>query len=143
MFESKVIKRYTEMNNFGKLTNTELIDLKKGSCTYRLKVENKHLATEKIIHGGMLSAMMDTIMGVACLTQVEDQQKLVATLEFKITYFNPASIDDILIGTGEVVKAGNRIIYSEGVIKNQSGLIICKGSGTFNAYPAKKVGIHI
>jgi acyl-CoA thioesterase len=131
------------MNNFGKLTSTELVELKKGYCSYKLIIKKEHLATEKVIHGGMLSAMMDTIMGVACLTQVEDQQKLVATLEFKITYFNPAYLNDVLIGEGEVIKAGNRIIYAEGVIKNNHGKIICKGSGTFNAYPAIKVGVQI
>ena len=142
-FNSKVIERYTEMNHFGRLIDLNLIGLEKGACTYQILVKEELLATTNVIHGGVLSAIMDTIMGVAALTEMEEQKKLVATLEFKITYFNPAFINDTLQGKGKVLQSGKRIIYSEGVITNQDGVVICKGTGTFNAYPAEKVGLII
>ena len=143
IINSKVIEKYTEMNQYGKLINLKLIALKKGVCTFELKVEKKHLATLRAIHGGVLSSIMDQIMGVAALAEVEHLKKLVATLEFKISYYNPGFLGDKLTCTGEIVKAGNRILYSKGKILNQEGLLIAEGSGTFNAYPAEKVGVKL
>ena len=39
-----------------------------------------------------------------------------------------------------LLKAGSRIVFMEALIYNQEGLIVSKGSGTFNAYPKEKAG---
>ena len=106
--------------------------------SYEMKVLPKHLATPTAIHGGMLAAMMDAVMGVASLSAVALDNKLVSTVEFKISYLNPALLGDLLTGNGIVDKKGNRIIYASGEILNQENKIIAKAMGTFNAYPIEK-----
>jgi len=99
------------------------------------------LATPTAIHGGMLAAMMDGIIGVAALSAVAKENKLVSTVEFKINYFKPAFLGDQLTGKGKVDHKGNRIIHASGEIYNQKNELIAKALGTLNAYPFEKSDI--
>jgi acyl-coenzyme A thioesterase PaaI-like protein len=64
----------------------------------------------------------------------------VSTVEFKLNFFAPIHEGDVLIGRGKVIFAGKRLMSSEGTIysENRNMEVVCKGLGTFNAYPANK-----
>ena len=134
----KILKIYNQVNQFGLENNLELSVIKPGEIVYTMEVVKKHLATPTAIHGGILAAMMDGVIGVAALTTVASEQKLVATIEFKINYFKPAFLGDILTGKGKVDHKGNRIIHASGEIYNQKNELIAKALGTLNAYPIEK-----
>ena len=134
----KLLEIYNEVNQFGNDHNFKLTIVKPGEIIYEMEVLPKHLATPQTIHGGMIAAMMDGVLGVAGLSTVAQENKLVSTVEFKISYFNPALLGDILTGKGTVDKKGNRIIYTSGEIYNQKNEIIAKAMGTLNAYPIEK-----
>lgn len=138
----KIIDLYQQVNQFGKENQLKLTLIEPGKITYEMKVLPKHLATPTAIHGGMLAAMMDAILGVASLSAVAKENKLVSTVEFKISYFNPAFLGDILTGNGSVDKKGNRIIFAAGEIINQNNQMIAKATGTFNAYPIEKSDLN-
>jgi uncharacterized protein (TIGR00369 family) len=137
----KLLEIYNKVNQFGNENGMKLTIVKPGEIIYEMEVLPKHLATPQIIHGGMIAAMMDGVLGVAALSEVAIDKKLVSTVEFKISYFNPALIGDVLTGKGIVDKKGNRIIYASGEIYNQNNEIIAKAMGTLNAYPFEKSDI--
>jgi acyl-coenzyme A thioesterase PaaI-like protein len=58
----------------------------------------------------------------------------------KLNFLAPVRLGDQLTGTAIVLSKGNRIIVIEAEIKNQNGLLVAKGMGTFNAYPKEKAG---
>lgn len=134
----KLIELYNEVNQFGRENNLKLTVIRPGEIRYEMKVQRKHLATPKTIHGGMIAAFMDGVLGVAALSAVANDGKLVATVEFKISYFQPALLGDQLIGKGMVEKKGSRILFASGEIVNQNNETVAKASGTFNAYPFEK-----
>jgi uncharacterized protein (TIGR00369 family) len=107
-----------------------------------MEVKPKHLATPIAIHGGVLSAMMDAVLGVGALSASCHDGKLVSTVEFKINYLAPARLGDILEGRGCVLQKGNRLIIAEGdIFLKGTDKLIAKGMGTFSAYPIEKSGI--
>ena len=134
----KLLEVYNQVNHFGKENGMKLTIIKPGEIEYEMEVLEKHLATPKVIHGGMVAAMMDGVIGVAPLSLVASEQKLVSTVEYKINYFRPAFLGDTLTGRGRVDYRGKRIIHSSGEIVNQKGEIVAKAMGTFNAYPFEK-----
>ena len=134
----KLLEIYNKVNLFGNENGMKLTIIEPGSISYEMKVLPKHLATPTTIHGGMVAAMMDGVIGVAGLSSVAQEGKLVSTVEFKISYYNPALVGDILTGKGIVEKKGSRIIYASGEIYNQNNKIIAKALGTLNAYPIEK-----
>lgn len=134
----KLLEIYNQVNQFGKENNFILTVIEPGVITYEMEVLPKHLATPKVIHGGMIAAMMDGVIGVAALSLVAPENKLVSTVEYKINYFKPAFLGDVLIGKGRVDHQGKRIIHSSGELYNQNNELIAKAMGTFNAYPFEK-----
>lgn len=136
-----LIKIYHQVNNFGRENNMKLTIVKPGEIIYEMEVLEKHLATVSTIHGGMIAALMDGVIGVAALSLVAQDKKLVSTIEFKLNYFKPAYLGDVLKGYGRVDNAGKRIISTSGEIVNQKGEIVAKAMGTFNAYPFDKSDI--
>lgn len=139
--EFKTIDKYTQMNHFGDLIGLDLKHISEGKAVYKITISKKHLATIKAAHGGLLSAILDTVMGVACLSKLEEEKKLVATIEFKTTFFAPALINDELIATGEVIKKGKSLLFAQGKIVNQKNELIANSSGSFKSYPEEKIGV--
>tara|TARA_R110002050_G_scaffold102774_1_gene211573 strand:- start:8420 stop:8905 length:486 start_codon:yes stop_codon:yes gene_type:complete len=138
----KILKLYNSINKYGTLNELELEVISPGHIRYIMPVQEKHLATPIAIHGGVLAAMMDAVLGVASLSASCHDGKLVSTVEFKINYLAPARLGDILVGEGKVIQKGNRLIIAEGDIKLiNTDKFIAKGMGTFSAYPIEKTGI--
>lgn len=141
-FWVKLIDAYQQTNLFGRLLGLHLIEANKGNIVYELTITQNYLATPNAAHGGVIAAMMDGVLGVAALSVSSFQKKLVATVEFKINYLSPAYLNETLVGKGNVIFAGNRIITAEGIIvEKTSGRLIAKAMGTFNAYPYEKSGM--
>lgn len=134
-----LIQAYIEYNQFGKLIGMEFNILEKGMVEYKLELKKEHLATPQAAHGGLVSALMDATVGVGALSMVCDEEKLVSTVEMKITFLAPALLGDLLIGKSEILKKGNRLIFCEGEIRNQHNILVAKASATLNAYPYSKV----
>lgn len=138
----KILELYQTINQFGKDQEFELTYLSPGKIKYTFKVKERHLATPIAMHGGMLAAMMDALLGVTALSKSCEDDKLVSTIEFKIHYFNPVLLGDVLVGEGELESEGKRILITSGEIKAiNRGVKVAKGMGTFNAYPLEKSGI--
>lgn len=136
-----ILELYRKHNRFGELMGMDFKVTEPGTVTYFLTIKPEHLATPLAAHGGLISAFMDGIIGVAALSSVSMEKKVVSTIEFKINYLSPALLNDELVGIGKVIQKGNRIIISEGEIKctNRNDILIAKAIGTFNAYPAEKI----
>jgi len=135
-----VLKKYNEVNAFGKLLGLTLEVIRPGEVEYRMEIKEEHLSNPMAAHGGAISAMMDAILGVAALSLAVEKDKLVSTVEFKLNYYAPIKRGDKLYGLGKVTFEGNRLISSEGTIfiENAEGKVVSKGLGTFNAYPVAK-----
>ena len=138
----KILELYNSINQFGKVQNMNFEVVEPGKIIYTLTVREEHMATPLAIHGGVLAAMMDGVLGVTALSISCEEEKLVSTIEFKINFFQPAKLGDQLVGTGTVESKGKRIIITSGEIKAENrGVVVAKGIGTFNAYPLEKSGI--
>lgn len=132
--------KYNELNHFGALIGMNYVIHEPGNLSYFMKVNEQLLATPSAIHGGVISAFCDAVLGVGALSLVCQSNRVVSTVEMKVNFLNPSFLGDILTGTSQVVKEGNRLIFMEAKICNQKNELIATASGTFNAYPAEKAG---
>lgn len=133
-----LLNLYHQVNNFGRDNHFELKIIDEGLIHYEMVIEKKHLATPTAAHGGVIAAFMDAVIGVAALSSIHKEGKLCSTIEFKISYYQPAYLGDKLKGIGKVEKKGKRIIFTSGEIYNQKNEIVAKAIGTLNAYPFEK-----
>jgi acyl-CoA thioesterase len=135
-----IILAYKKGNNFGRLIEMEFELFNPGELEYKIKITEVHLATPYAAHGGVVSALMDSVLGISALSMVCTDDKIVSTVEMKLNFLAPVRLGDQLTGTAIVLSKGNRIVVTEAEIKNQNGLLVAKGMGTFNAYPKEKAG---
>lgn len=137
-----LINKYIQSNQFGKLIGMDFTIIEPGKIEYKLQISKEHLATPHAAHGGVIAALMDGLLGVTGLSAVAPEGKVVSTIEYKISYFNPALLNDQLLGSGLIEKKGNRILFisAQIIASNRNNEVIAKASGTFNAYPAEKAG---
>ncbi len=135
-----IILAYIEGNNFGRLLemNFEIFDA--GKLEYKITILEKHLATPSAAHGGVVSAVMDSVLGICALSLVCADGYVVSTVEMKLNFLAPVRLNDILIGKPSLLSKGKRLIVTEAEIVNQDGVIVAKGMGTFNAYPKERAG---
>ncbi|MCO4814589.1 MAG: PaaI family thioesterase [Flavobacteriales bacterium] len=135
-----LIQGYIESNNFGRLLGMNFNILDHGVVIYSMLITKSHLATPIAAHGGSIAALIDASMGVCALSEVILDNKVVSTIELKMSFIAPAVLGDTMMAKANIVKSGKRLLIVEGEIRNQNDKLIAIASGTFNAYPSDKAG---
>jgi uncharacterized protein (TIGR00369 family) len=134
---------YQEFNNLDKSLGFNLKVNAPGDIEYSVTIQDMHLSSPGVGHGAITAALMDAVLGTTALSAVYADGNLVSTVEFKLNYFKPTLLNDVLIGIGKIEFQGNRLISTSGsIIKKSSGELVSKGMGTFNIYPMSKRGIE-
>jgi uncharacterized protein (TIGR00369 family) len=80
---------------------------------------------------------MDAALSLAALSLYDNENKYIATVEFKINYVKSASLGDNLRSYATVIKHGNRVLVARGEIYNQNKETIAFAQGTLMPYEAK------
>lgn len=137
-----LITKYIQNNHFGQLLGMDFKIIADGTVEYYVTIHKNHLATPHAAHGGLISSLVDAALGVAGLSAVYKENKVVSTIEYKINFMSPALIHDQLKAIGKVEQKGKRIliITCDVYVTNRNNLPIAKALGTFNAYDAAKAG---
>ena len=140
--ENNLIEKYIANNYFGKLIGMDFEIISDGNVEYTMVITKNHLATPNSAHGGVIAALIDGALGVAGLSLVYKENKVVSTVEYKTNFMNPALINDELKAIAKVEQRGKRIliISCDVFALNRNNTIIAKALGTFNAYDAVKAG---
>lgn len=137
-----LIEQYIASNKFGQLIGMDFKIIEPGLVHYYVTVKEAHLATPFAAHGGLIATLADGALGVAGLSAVYEQNKVVSTIEYKLNFLAPALLNDELKAIGKVEQKGNRIlvISCDVFCTNRNNILIAKALGTFNAYDAAKAG---
>lgn len=140
--EKNLIEKYIENNFFGKLIGMDFKIISDGVVDYFITIKKDHLATPNAAHGGVIATLIDAALGVAGLSSVYKENKVVSTIEYKLNYLAPALLNDQLVAKAKVEQKGNRllIISCDVFCINRENKLIAKSLGTFNAYNAEKAG---
>jgi uncharacterized protein (TIGR00369 family) len=110
------LKQYIEhrlkQNKFIAYMGLELHDLQKGMAELELNIEEHHLQQNGFTHGGVTATLCDVATGIAAYTEVAEGKNVV-TADLKISYVNPSKSAKVR-ARGQVVKAGNFLVFCEG-----------------------------
>ncbi len=132
-------KYYSDMVRFDRHLGMNLMVHELGKVTYTMNVTENHLTTPDQCHGGVISAMMDAVLGVSSLSLAVSRDNFCTTLEFKINYISTARPGETLKAEAQIESCGSKIITASGTITEQkSGRLIARGLGTFVQFPLTK-----
>lgn len=135
----QILELYNFINHFGNEQGMKYEVIKPGEIVYTMTVQDRHASGPGVAHGGLVAGFMDAVLGVAALSLSVEDGMLVSTIEFKINFFQPVRIGQVITGKGKVDSKGNRIVTASGEIFDTEGNLLAKGMGTFNCYPAEKI----
>lgn len=135
---------YNQINQYGRANGMELLVHAPGDVRYTMTIRDEHLSSPGTCHGGVLAGLMDATLGAAALSLAFTAGELVSTVEFKINYLHPVRLHDHLVAHGVVEHSGKTLVVSSALITcpTRDNLVVARGLGTFNRYPATKRDFH-
>jgi uncharacterized protein (TIGR00369 family) len=98
-----------------------------GRSTLVVEVDERHLNPAGTVHGGMLATLVDTAMGAAIRSAVDDEAP--ATSQLSITYLRPGGPGRLVV-TAAVSKRGESLSICEADVE-QEGKSLVHALATF------------
>jgi len=117
-----------EQNPFVSLLEMQITNLGEGVATITIPtIAEKHTNPYGFVHGGALTSMADTAMGIACSTT----GNRVWTIEMNTNFIKNVLKGSKLIAVGKVIHTGKTTMVAEAEIWDEDQQLLVKGRGTF------------
>jgi uncharacterized protein (TIGR00369 family) len=84
------------------------------------------------LHGGVVSALIDTAGGVAAWTAL-GAQETISTVDLRVDFLEPAGLSGPLRAEAELVRKGNRVCHVR-IAVTQEGLLVAEGRAVYNIH---------
>ncbi|MFI2362282.1 PaaI family thioesterase [Promicromonospora sp. NPDC019610] len=107
----------------------DIDEVEEGRVTFRCTPDESGYNPIGTIHGGVLCTLLDTVCGCA-IQSVLPQGKGYTSIEIKVSYVKAVRGGGPLTAEGTVVKAGSRVGFTEGVVRDATGAVVATASST-------------
>jgi len=117
------IRRWFEVGiPFNRFLGMRLETLERGRCVLVLPWRDEFVgdSSRPAVHGGVISALIDTAGGAACFAMLDRDEDRVSTVDLRVDYLRPGPASELWC-CGDVVRMGNRVgvarmaLYSGGL----------------------------
>ena len=90
------------------------------------------------LHGGVLSALIDTAGGLAAWSALGASES-VSTVDLRVDFLEPADLRGALRAEAVLVRKGNRVCHVR-IRLTQEGQLVAEGTGVYNIHRRSKEG---
>jgi uncharacterized protein (TIGR00369 family) len=102
-----------------------------GRVVFAYEPREEHYNTLGAVHGGILTTVLDTVMGSAVSSKLEPGIAPV-TIELKTSFVHPVTLrSGILRAEGAVVHPGSRVATAEARLEGEDGTLYAHASSTW------------
>ena len=105
----------------------EVVPTSDGKVHLELTVDKQHTNFCDICHGGVLTTMADTAMGIVC----NELNKSVVTLNLSIDFMHAVKMNTRIIATAKIIHNGRQTMLCECDIVDAQGKLYSKIHATF------------
>lgn len=119
-------------DGFSAWLGVELVEVRPGGCTLRMRVRADMLNGFGMCHGGIPYSLADSALAFASNTH----GTVTVSVQNTISYPSPVAEGDILTAVAEEESAGNRMAFYRVMVTNQSSSAVALFRGT--VYRTKK-----
>lgn len=92
-----------------------------GTARLELEVDDRHLNPAGAVHGGLLATLVDTTMGAAVRSLVDDEGA--ATSQLTVTYLRPGRPGRLVV-TARVGKQGDSLTVCEAEVEQEDRTLV-------------------
>ena len=111
------------------LLGFELVDLKFGEATLKVKMRDELRQPYGVLHGGATASLIDTAMAFACISCLPEGEKT-TTIDLTVHYLRPVTEGEVFC-TAKVVRAGKRILTVSAEVTNEEGKLVATSLSTY------------
>ncbi len=109
--------------------------LEEGVCVMSLALDEKHMNPNGVLHGGVLTTLMDEATGHAIVT-IRGLEAMAetphATVDMSVSFLSGARAGDELVCEARTLRLGRAIAFAEAEVRRKgSGDLIAKGRFTY------------
>lgn len=112
-------------------------EMENNTVVAKFKFKNEHQSYPDRTHGGMISALLDELVGRAIW--ITDPKMWGVTMTLNVKFRKPAPINEELIGIGRIDSQTSRTFTGSGEIKDKDGNIIAEASAVYMKLPIDKI----
>lgn len=123
----KLLYERCEETGWRKLCGIEIASLEDQKLTLSMKVTPEVSNRHGIAHGGAISGMLDTCMGLSCIIA----GKNVVTMNLNVNFIRGAKIGTTVYTTAELSHVGLTTIVTDSKCFDAEGTLYAKATGTF------------
>lgn len=118
---------------FSAFLGAEMEELREGYARLSLVLEERHTNPNGVMHGGVITTMMDSALGAAlgALRGPKARRNPHATVEMNASFLAGARPGDRIVVEGRVLRTGRTIAFGEAEARRGDGELIAKGRLTF------------
>ena len=125
---------FNELIPFNKYIGLELAELEDGFAKAIIKFKPELVGDRRIqaIHGGVISASMDAVGGIAGITSLTSIEDKIVTVDMRVDYIRSARNTDLII-EARIVRSGNKIITTNmQVFAATDNTLVAEGRGVYH-----------
>ena len=119
---------------FHQWAGMELVSVGDGQAEVAMSLRPQHFNPQGIVHGGIISAIADTSIGLALRSKLPAGQTH-RTAQLNV-HFLAKGEGDRLVGRGRSGHLGRRMGYGEAEVLDAGGRVLARATATFIVLPA-------
>ncbi len=121
------IIKFCHQNLILEFLGAKFVPIENDSVRIELFVGERHTNPYGLLHGGVMSTLVDTAMGAECLAQ----NKKVVTISMTVEFFKPFPVHTKILTDAKILRDGNRIVFCECKLIDEDGAVYAKANATF------------
>jgi uncharacterized protein (TIGR00369 family) len=125
------MKQFVPQSPFVGHVGIELVDLGDGTATLRLPFRDEVITIGKTVHGGAVSALIDTTAMAAAWSGAEAPENMRGTTVSLTVNFLAAANGVDLVASARVLRRGKNLQYVEVDVTDPEGSLVAKGLVTY------------
>ena len=121
---------------FAGLLGIEAIEQSPGRVQTRLTIRPELTNSWGAAHGGVIMSLLDLTLGMAARS-LDQRANGAVTVELKANFIGTAQ--GRISAEGRALQSGKSLIFSEGEVRNEAGIVVANAMGTFKLYRGENV----
>lgn len=93
-------------------------------------ITGQHHNPNGVVHGAVLFALVDTAMGKATMSTVEEPGRYCASVEVSLRFLRPV-VAGRLTAEARVTKRGRHLAHLDASVRDDEGRVVATAAGTF------------
>jgi acyl-coenzyme A thioesterase 13 len=123
-----LIERY-EVSPFWNLIGIKVDSIEENRARIKLTINKNLLNGNKILHGGIVTSLLDAVMGINLKLNVGETP--FATISLTSQFLKVVKVDETIYATAELIQNGRSVACMEARLINENDELISIGLGTF------------